>query len=45
MPVVFKPISATLLKDKDLFGKQDPYVIIEIGEEKQESSVCKGGGL
>ena len=51
MPLIVKPISAQLVKDKDFFGKsvsfiliQDPYCIIMVGNEKQTSRTCNGGG-
>lgn len=52
MPLIVKPISAILVKDYDLFGRsvkhislsQDPYVIIFVGNEKQRSKTCSGGG-
>ena len=51
MPLIVKPISAILTKDKDFLGKsvcsffmQDPYCIIQIGNEKQTTRTCSGGG-
>ena len=51
MPLIVKPISAQLVKDKDLFGKsvsfasiQDPYCVIKVGNEKQTTRACNGGG-
>lgn len=34
-------ISGEFLKDHDLIGKQDPYVIFEHGHQKVETSVSK----
>ena len=34
-------ISGEFLKDHDLIGKQDPYVIFECGSQKVETSVSK----
>ena len=34
-------ISGEFLKDHDLIGKQDPYVIFEHGHQKIETSVSK----
>ena len=30
------------LKDKDLFGKSDPYVVLQVGGEKHQTTVKKG---
>ncbi|DBA70302.1 hypothetical protein WJX79_010739 [Trebouxia sp. C0005] len=38
-------ISGEFLKDHDLIGKQDPYVIFEHGSQKVETSVIKSAGL
>lgn len=38
-------ISGEFLKDHDLIGKQDPYVIFELGSQKVETSVIKNAGL
>ncbi|KAL3149454.1 hypothetical protein ABBQ32_002242 [Trebouxia sp. C0010 RCD-2024] len=38
-------ISGEFLKDHDLIGKQDPYVIFEHGHQKVETSVIKSAGL
>ena len=32
------------LKNKDLFGKMDPYVVIRVGTESKRTSVVKNGG-
>jgi hypothetical protein len=34
-------ISGEFLKDHDLIGKQDPYVIFEHGSQKVETAVSK----
>ena len=34
-------ISGEFLKDHDLIGKQDPYVIFECGSQKVETSVSE----
>lgn len=51
MPLIIKPISAELVKDGDFFDKavhllfiQDPYVVLMVGNEKQRTRTCQGGG-
>ena len=39
-----KPLSGAFTKDGDLFGKSDPYIEIQLGNSKQQTSVCKNGG-
>jgi hypothetical protein len=43
--LILRPIQAQLNKDKDKFGKMDPYVQFRIGDIKEKSSKCKNGGL
>jgi len=43
--IVFKPIEANLSgKDKDLFGKMDPYCLFHVGLHTVKGQVCKSGG-
>ncbi|RZC67859.1 hypothetical protein C5167_011556 [Papaver somniferum] len=35
---------ASKLKDTDFFGKMDPYVIIQFGNQKRKSTVARGEG-
>jgi hypothetical protein len=44
MVIIIKPISAQLTKDKDMFGKSDPYCVIQVGQEKQQTKPHSGGG-
>lgn len=44
MPLIVKPISASLVKDFDLIGKSDPYCIIFVGNERQRSKTHRNGG-
>ncbi len=37
-------INATFLKDKDIVGKMDAYVQLEVGNQKQKSHVAKNMG-
>ncbi|KAI3943668.1 hypothetical protein MKW92_026161, partial [Papaver armeniacum] len=37
-------VDACILKDSDLIGKMDPYVVIKLGHRKRKSSVCKRQG-
>eukprot|EP00798_Chlamydomonas_sp_ICE-L_P005073 gene5073-34871_t len=36
--------TASGLKDKDLFGKSDPYALLKCGGQQFRSKTCKGGG-
>ena len=42
--VIFKPQRAELLKDKDVFGKQDPYVKIKTNSGEFKTHTCNNGG-
>ena len=42
--VIFRPIRAELLKDKELFGKQDPYVKIKTNSGEFKTHTCNNGG-
>lgn len=44
MSLIVKPISAQLTKDYDFIGKSDPYCIIFVGNQKQRTRTCQGGG-
>ncbi|RZC77339.1 hypothetical protein C5167_001476 [Papaver somniferum] len=37
-------VDACILKDTDLIGKMDPYVVIKFGDQKRKSTVCKKQG-
>ncbi|KAI3854685.1 hypothetical protein MKW98_018806 [Papaver atlanticum] len=37
-------VDACILKDTDLIGKMDPYVVIKFGDQKRKSTVCKRQG-
>ncbi|KAI3888178.1 hypothetical protein MKX03_020576 [Papaver bracteatum] len=37
-------VDAYKLKDTDFFGKMDPYVIIQFGNQKRKSTVARGEG-
>ena len=37
-------LSANLVEDTDLIGKMDPYVVIEIGSQKQQGRTANGAG-
>ena len=38
-------VSATFLKDTDLFGKQDPFIRFQFGDKKLETDVMDNAGL
>ena len=42
--LVLKITEANLTVDKDLFSKQDPYVIIKCGDKTVQTRVIKSGG-
>ena len=44
MVLIIKPIEANLTKDKDNFGKSDPYCVIIIGQQKQRTKTHSGAG-
>lgn len=44
MPLIVKPISANLVKDKDLLGKSDPYCFVSVGNQRQRSGTHRNGG-
>ncbi|KAI3888186.1 hypothetical protein MKX03_020584 [Papaver bracteatum] len=37
-------VDASKIKDTDFFGKMDPYVIIQFGNQKRKSTVARGEG-
>ena len=39
-----RPLSGAFTKDKDLFGKQDPFIEFQVGQSRQQTKVCKNGG-
>ena len=41
---VISALEATFVKDQDLLGKQDPYVVFELGSEKITTPPIKSGG-
>lgn len=41
---VISALEASFMKDADLLGKQDPYVIFELGSEKIQTPAIKSGG-
>ena len=42
--LIISPICGKFKKDKDTFGKMDPYVKIKIGDEKFKAKAAKGMG-
>lgn len=42
---VISQLEAHFAKDHDLIGKQDPYVVFELGSEKITTPAIKSGGL
>ena len=41
---VISALEASFMKDHDLLGKQDPYVVFELGSEKITTPAIKSGG-
>ena len=41
---VISALEASFMKDHDLLGKQDPYIIFELGSEKITTPPIKSGG-
>lgn len=41
---VISALEATFVKDHELLGKQDPYVVFELGSEKIQTPPIKSGG-
>ena len=39
-----KPVSGQFVRDTELFGTMDVYLIIEIEKQKEKSKVLKNGG-
>lgn len=42
--LVVRPLFGAFAHDGDFFGTADPYVVCQIGGQRQQSSVCKDGG-
>ncbi len=42
--LVVRPLTAALSNDGELFGKADPYVVVQVGNQKQQTQVHKDGG-
>lgn len=42
---VISQLEAHFAKDADLIGKQDPYVVFELGSEKITTPAIKSGGM
>ncbi len=42
--ITVRPLNAALSNDGEMFGKADPYVVVQIGSQKQQTQVHKDGG-
>jgi hypothetical protein len=42
--IVFKPIQAKLVRDKEIVSKMDPYCTIKVGEQNLHSETSQKGG-
>lgn len=42
--LILRPVAAKLTKSKDWFTKMDPYLIIQVGNQKQRTKTHKNGG-
>lgn len=42
--IIFRPITAKLTRDTDMFSNMDPYVKFKIGKTKVKTSVAKNAG-
>ena len=42
--LVLRPQNAQLSNDGEMFGKADPYLVAQIGNQKQQTQVHKDGG-
>jgi Ca2+-dependent lipid-binding protein len=42
--IVIKPLNAKLTRDTESFGKMDPYCLITLGQQKQQTQVAKDMG-
>jgi len=42
--LIIKPLQAQLMRDTEIIGAMDPYVIFSLGGNKVKTGVCKNGG-
>lgn len=41
--LVVRPLFGAFSSDGDLLGKSDPYIVVQVGSQRQQTSVCRDG--